>query len=42
MVFVPVVQAMFDIVESFDESQRGDGGFGHTGLQMLHTGNQND
>lgn len=31
MVFVPVVQASFDIVESFDESDRGEGGFGHTG-----------
>jgi len=31
MVFVPVVQAAFDIVESFDESDRGEGGFGHTG-----------
>lgn len=33
MVFVPVVQASFDIVESFDESERGEGGFGHTGSQ---------
>jgi len=31
MVFVPVVQAAFDIVESFAESDRGEGGFGHTG-----------
>ena len=31
MVFVPVVQAEFDIVSDFDESQRGEGGFGHTG-----------
>ena len=31
LVFVPVVQANFNIVESFDESQRGEGGFGHTG-----------
>lgn len=31
MVFVPVVQASFDIVDSFDESDRGAGGFGHTG-----------
>lgn len=31
LVFVPVVQAKFDIVESFDESQRAEGGFGHTG-----------
>ncbi len=31
MVFVPVVQASFEIVDSFDESDRGEGGFGHTG-----------
>lgn len=31
LVFVPVVQANFNIVESFDQSQRGEGGFGHTG-----------
>ena len=31
LVFVPVVQAKFDIVESFDESERAEGGFGHTG-----------
>jgi len=31
MVFIPVVQAEFDIVEEFDSSQRGEGGFGHTG-----------
>lgn len=31
LVFVPVVQAGFDIVEDFDESQRAAGGFGHTG-----------
>lgn len=31
LVFVPVVQARFDIVESFDESERAEGGFGHTG-----------
>ena len=33
MVFVPVVQASFEIVESFDQSERGAGGFGHTGRQ---------
>ncbi len=32
MVFVPVVHAAFEIVDSFDESHRGAGGFGHTGL----------
>src|SRR5210317_2242724 len=31
LVFVPVVQANFNIVDSFDQSQRGEGGFGHTG-----------
>ena len=31
LVFVPIVQAKFDIVESFDESERAEGGFGHTG-----------
>ena len=33
MVFVPVVQAEFEIVEKFDESLRGSGGFGHTGKE---------
>jgi len=31
MVFVPVVQAEFDIVDEFVESDRGEGGFGHSG-----------
>jgi dUTP pyrophosphatase len=31
MVIVPVVRAEFDIVEDFDTSDRGAGGFGHTG-----------
>jgi len=31
LVIVPVVQAEFDVVESFAESERGAGGFGHTG-----------
>ena len=31
MVFVPVVQAEFEIVEDFTTSRRGAGGFGHTG-----------
>ena len=33
LVFVPVVQATFEVVESFDsnESERGEGGFGHSG-----------
>jgi len=33
MVFMPVVQAEFDVVDEFDESHRGEGGFGHTGVQ---------
>ncbi len=33
MVFVPVVRAEFEIVEDFDASERGAGGFGHTGRQ---------
>ena len=31
MVFVPVEQVRFEVVEDFDESKRGDGGFGHSG-----------
>ena len=31
MVFVPVVQARIEVVESFVETARGAGGFGHTG-----------
>lgn len=31
LVFVPVVQAGFDIVDEFDQSDRGEGGFGHSG-----------
>jgi dUTP pyrophosphatase len=31
MVFVPIVQVEFEQVEMFDESSRGQGGFGHTG-----------
>lgn len=31
LVFMPVIKAEFEIVSSFEESQRGDGGFGHTG-----------
>lgn len=30
-VLVPVVQVQFDIVAEFEESERGGGGFGHTG-----------
>lgn len=31
LVFVPVVQAEFNIVADFDVTQRGEGGFGHSG-----------
>ena len=31
MMFVPVVQAEFSIVQEFEESRRGAGGFGHSG-----------
>jgi dUTP pyrophosphatase len=31
MVFVPVVHASFEIVDEFEASRRGAGGFGHTG-----------
>ena len=31
MVFVPIVQTQFEIMTEFDESHRGEGGFGHTG-----------
>nr|WP_024966214.1 dUTP diphosphatase [Pantoea sp. IMH] len=33
MVFVPVVQAEFNLVNEFDTSIRGEGGFGHSGRQ---------
>ncbi|MCG8324084.1 MAG: dUTP diphosphatase [Thiotrichales bacterium] len=33
MVIVPVVQAGLVIVDEFEQSQRGAGGFGHTGVQ---------
>ncbi|BBQ81643.1 MULTISPECIES: dUTP diphosphatase [Enterobacteriaceae] len=33
MVFVPVVQAEFNLVESFEATDRGEGGFGHSGRQ---------
>ena len=31
MVFVPVEQVKFDVVSEFDDSERGAGGFGHSG-----------
>lgn len=33
LVFVPVVQAAFEVVNDFEQSERGQGGFGHTGTQ---------
>jgi dUTP pyrophosphatase len=33
MVFVPIVKVQFKRVSAFTESDRGDGGFGHTGHQ---------
>ncbi|NHB96406.1 dUTP diphosphatase [Photorhabdus stackebrandtii] len=33
MVFVPVIQAEFNLVEDFETSERGSGGFGHSGRQ---------
>ena len=33
LVFMPIVQASFEVVADFAESQRGEGGFGHTGTQ---------
>lgn len=31
LVFLPVVQAQFNIVDDFDSTDRGEGGFGHSG-----------
>lgn len=31
MVFIPVIKAAFETVDSFQESDRGEGGFGHSG-----------
>lgn len=31
LMFVPVIQAEFNLVEDFNESDRGEGGFGHSG-----------
>lgn len=33
LVFLPVVQVQFEVVDNFDQSQRALGGFGHTGHQ---------
>jgi dUTP pyrophosphatase len=31
LVFLPIVMTQFEVVDSFELSERGDGGFGHTG-----------
>lgn len=33
MVFVPIIQAEFEMVEDFSVSDRAEGGFGHTGVR---------
>ncbi|AQS38439.1 deoxyuridine 5'-triphosphate nucleotidohydrolase [Shewanella psychrophila] len=33
LVFVPVIQAEFKLVDEFDNSSRGEGGFGHSGTK---------
>ncbi|MCF7201408.1 dUTP diphosphatase [Pseudomonas oligotrophica] len=33
LVLVPVIQAQFELVEQFDDSSRGAGGFGHSGTR---------
>lgn len=33
LVFVPVVQAQFTVVDEFAASDRGEGGFGHSGTK---------
>ncbi len=33
LVFVPVIQAQFKLVDEFDSSDRGEGGFGHSGTK---------
>ncbi|KTD79351.1 dUTP diphosphatase [Legionella waltersii] len=33
LVFVPVVQAAFEVVQEFQQSERGEGGFGSSGRQ---------
>nr|WP_288454116.1 dUTP diphosphatase [uncultured Pseudomonas sp.] len=33
LVLVPVIQARFEVVEEFDDSERGAGGFGHSGTK---------
>lgn len=35
LVILPVVQAQFEIVDEFEQTERGDGGFGSTGKQEV-------
>lgn len=38
LVFVPVVRAALELVDNFEASHRGDGGFGHTGVSAVNQG----
>ncbi len=38
LVIVPVVQAQFEVVDEFEQTERGDGGFGSTGKQEILQG----
>jgi len=33
LVFVPIASVQFEVVKEFNQSERGEGGFGHTGKQ---------
>lgn len=33
LVFLPIVKVSFDVVDSFQQTERGEGGFGHSGKQ---------
>jgi len=35
LVFVPIVRTQFEIVKKFEETTRGESGFGHTGLGQI-------
>lgn len=35
LIIIPVIQPVFNFVESFEETERGDGGFGSTGVSIL-------
>ena len=38
LVFVPVIRAEFEVVTEFEQSSRGAGGFGHTGIGLASQG----